>query len=156
MLIVCDVRIERSIDDVFAYVSDPRNDPAWCRKVQSVEQVEGSGPGLGARYAVVHRPIPVRPPRRMDYACTGWLPPRSIEWREDDGTDVFLVTYELEVVGSSTLFTQRDDARVGAPRLVHPILRRGIRHDIARQLRALKEVLEGRDGLPASAGAPKL
>jgi uncharacterized membrane protein len=136
------IEIARPADEVFAFVADARNDPRWCPKIVSVEQVEGDGPGPGARYAVVHRPIPLRPARRMDHACTGWSPPHRIAWREDDGTDVIEVTYELEDLGGATRLTQRDDARVGAPRLLHPLLKAGIGHDVGRQLKALKRLLE--------------
>jgi Polyketide cyclase / dehydrase and lipid transport len=108
------VRIERSIlierpfAEVFGFVADPRNDPRWCPKVDSVEQIEGEAPG------------PV----------------------EDDGVDRFEVTYALEEHAGGTRLTQRSDARLGAPKLLHPIWRRGIQRDIDRQLRALKGLLE--------------
>jgi Polyketide cyclase / dehydrase and lipid transport len=144
MEIVRAVIVDCHIDDVFDYVADPRNDPAWCAKVLSVEQVEGERPGPGARYEVLHRPIPLRPARRMAYTCVGWVPPVRIAWREEDGGDVIDVTYELEPVWTSTRLTQRDDARLGAPRVLHPLLRIGIGRDVARQLRTLKRVLERR------------
>ena len=144
MRIVRAVVIDCHIEDVFAYVCDPLNDPQWCGKVLSVEQVEGSGPGPGARYDVLHRPIPLRPARRMAYACLDWDPPARIAWREDDGADLIDVGYELESVWTSTRLTQRDDvARLGAPRALHPQLRIGIGRDVERQLRALKRLLEG-------------
>ena len=40
-------------DDVFAYVSDSRNDPEWCPNVGEVDQVSGSGVEVGARYQFV-------------------------------------------------------------------------------------------------------
>jgi hypothetical protein len=115
---------------------------AWCEKVLAVEQVEGEAPGPGSRYEVVHRPVPLRPERRMAYECLEWEPPLRIRWREDDGDDLIHVTYELELVGTSTRMTQSDDARLGAPRLLHPLMRAGIGRDVARQLRALKRLLE--------------
>jgi uncharacterized protein YndB with AHSA1/START domain len=136
------VTIDRPAEEVFAFVSEPRNDTRWCKKVVSVEQVAGDGPGPGSRYAVVHKPIPGRPARTMDYECLEWDPPRRIDWREDDGTDVIHVTYELAEVGSGTRVTQRDDAQVGAPRLLQPVFKAGIARDLAGQLRALKRVLE--------------
>ncbi len=118
------VVIARSGRDVFAYIADARNDPEWCPKVLAVEQIEGDGTGPGARYRVTHRPIPVRPAREMDYTCLNWTPPTRIEWREDDGTDVFIVTYTLEDLGDATRLTQRSDAELGVPRLLHPLMRR--------------------------------
>jgi hypothetical protein len=146
MQVVRSVVIDCHIEDVFAFVADPLNDPAWCAKVLRVEQVEGNGPRLDARYEVLHRPIPFRPARRMAHTCVDWEPPRRVAWREDDRADVIDVTYELESVWTSTRLTQRDDARRGAPRALHPLLRAGIGRDVARQLRTLKRVLE-RSGL---------
>jgi hypothetical protein len=140
--IVRSVVIDCHPQEVFDYVADPCNDPTWCEKVLSVEQTDGDGPGPGAAYAVLHRPIPLRPPRRMTHTCLAWEPPARIAWREDDGGDVLHVTYELEPVWTSTRLTQRDDARLGAPRLLHPLLRMGIGRDVARQLATLKRVLE--------------
>ena len=142
MEIVRSTSINCPILVVFGVVSDARNDPRWCSKVLSVEQVEGDGPGLGARYSVVHKPVPLRPARRMDHSCTGWDPPHRLTWREDDGTDVIVVTYELEDLGDRTRMTQRSEAELGAPRFLWPLMRAGIGHDIAGQLRTLKELLE--------------
>jgi uncharacterized protein YndB with AHSA1/START domain len=142
VLIARDVVIDRPVADVFAFVSDPANDRRWCHKVVSVEQMAGDGPEPGGRWAVVHKPVPGRPARKMDHECVSWDPPRRIEWREDDGEDVIRVTYELEDLGGRTRMTQRDDAELGAPRLLRPVFKAGIGRDLARQLRALKKVLE--------------
>jgi hypothetical protein len=80
----------------------------------------------------------------MTYECLEWEPPARIRWREHDSDDVIDVAYELEPVWTSTRFTQRDEARLGAPRPLHPLLRIGIGRDVARQLRTLKRVLERR------------
>lgn len=136
------IEIAQPIDAVFEFVADARNDPAWCTKVRSVEQVEGDGPGPGARYRVVHRPIPLRPPRELDMTCLAWEPPQRIEWREDDGVDVFEVTYELVATAAGTRMTQCSAFTLGAPVPAHPILRWGIGRDVAKQLRALKRELE--------------
>jgi uncharacterized protein YndB with AHSA1/START domain len=144
MEIARSVEIGRGIEDVFALVSDARQDPRWCPKVRSVEQVAGDGPGPDARYRVVHKPVPGKPEREMDMRCTGWSPPHRIEWLEDDGTDVFRVTYELDDLGDrGTRLTQRSDAQIGAPRLLHPVFRAGIGRDINRQLKELRRLLEG-------------
>jgi hypothetical protein len=127
---------------VFALVSDARNDPRWCSKVLSVVQVEGDEPGPGARYRVLHKPVPLRPARQMDHSCIEWEPPNRVRWREDDGSDVILVTYELEDLGDRTKMTQRSDAELAAPRFLWPAMRMGVGHDVARQLRALRELLE--------------
>ena len=142
MEIVRSVEIDRPGAEVFAFLADARNDPRWCRKVVSVELVSGERPGPGARYAVVHRPVPLRPEREMAMTCASWAPPERIEWHEDDGTDVFRVTYELEDLGGRTRITQRSHAEIGAPRVLRPLFRAGIGRDVQGQLRRLKRLLE--------------
>jgi hypothetical protein len=141
MEIVRRVEIGRSVEEVFEFVADARNDVRWCPKVKSVSLVAGSGGD--ARYAVVHKPVPGKPEREMEMTCVGWEPPARLEWLEDDGTDVFRVTYSLERLDSGrTRLSQTSEATIGAPRLLHPIFRAGIGRDIAGQLRRLKKLLE--------------
>jgi uncharacterized protein YndB with AHSA1/START domain len=140
--IVREISIGRPVDEVFAFVADARNDPRWCPKVRSVEQASGGGPGPDARYAVVHKPVPGKPERKMEMTCTAFDPPRRIEWREDDGTDLFEVTYDLEPTADGTTMRQTSRATIAAPRLLHPLYRAGIGRDVARQLKALKKELE--------------
>jgi uncharacterized protein YndB with AHSA1/START domain len=136
VLIQREIEIARPVEDVFEFVSDARNDPRWCPKVRSVE----GGPD---RYEVVHAPVPLRPARQMEMTRVESDPPRRLVWREDDGTDTFDVTYELEPTATGTRFRQRSDVNVGAvPRFMHPLWKQGIGRDIARQLRELKKVLE--------------
>jgi len=143
MIIEKSINIERPVDVVFAFVADPRNDTIWCPKVKSVEPVPGSpGEGPGARFAVVHRPVPFLAPKQMDYSLVDWEPGRKIEWFEDDGHDRIAVTYTLEPDGGSTRLTQRDDAELAAPKILHPLMRIGIGADISGQLKRLRKHLE--------------
>jgi uncharacterized protein YndB with AHSA1/START domain len=143
------IRIERSVRlarpavEVFDFVADARNDPQWCSKVRSVELVSPTA-GLDASYAVVHKPVPGRPARKMEMTCTAFERPRSISWRQDDGTDVFLVTYTIEELGDRSRLTQRSEAQLGSSRLLRPVYRRGIGRDMAKQLDSLKKLLEAR------------
>ncbi len=61
---------------------------------------------------------------------------------EQDGHHVIAVTYLLDPLDPGrTRFVQRDDAQLGMPRLLRPIMRRGIGHDIAKQLGLLADHL---------------
>jgi uncharacterized protein YndB with AHSA1/START domain len=145
VLIERSIEIARSPEEVFSFVGNPLNDPLWCPKVKSVEPVgDPQAAGPGARFVVVHRPIPLRPARRMDYVLVAWDPPHRVEWREDDGHDRIDVTYALEPTDDGTLLTQRDEAELGAPRFLWPLMRAGIGADISRQLKRLRRQL-GRD-----------
>jgi uncharacterized protein YndB with AHSA1/START domain len=143
MKIVRQVEIDRPIEAVFSFVADAANDPRWCPKVKSVSLVSGSGSGEGARYAVVHKPVPGKPEREMEMTCVAADPPHRVEWLEDDGTDVFRVSYSLESLAESrTRMTQTSEASLGSSKLMRPIYRAGIGRDIAGQLRRLKKLLE--------------
>jgi uncharacterized protein YndB with AHSA1/START domain len=137
------VRLARPAVEVFDFVADARNDPQWCSKVRSVELVSPTA-GLDASYAVVHKPVPGRPARKMEMTCTAFERPRTISWRQDDGTDVFLVTYTIEALGDRSRLTQRSEATLGSSRLLRPLYRRGIGRDMTNQLEALKKLLEAR------------
>ena len=68
-------------------------------------------PATGAKYAVVHKPgTGTAASGKMEMTCTAFERPTSISWREDDGVDVFLVTYTLEELGDRCRLTQRSDA----------------------------------------------
>jgi uncharacterized protein YndB with AHSA1/START domain len=134
--IVRSIEIAQPVDAVFAFVADARNDPRWCPKVRSVELVEGE------LYEVVHKPVPGKPERQMDMRRVAVEAPRRVEWRQDDGVDVFHVTYELDDLGGRTRLTQRSVAQLGAPRLLRPVYKAGIGRDIAKQLNELKKLLE--------------
>jgi hypothetical protein len=54
------ITIARGVEQVWEFIADARNDPCWCEKVASVEQVTGQGPGPSAKYRVLHRPRPRR------------------------------------------------------------------------------------------------
>jgi uncharacterized protein YndB with AHSA1/START domain len=134
--IVRSISIKRPVGEVFEFVADPRNDPRWCPKVRSVE------PAGEGRYAVVHKPVPGKPERHMEMTRVAYEPPRRIGWREEDGVDVFEVTYDLEDLGGRTHFTQRSVAELGSSRLLRPLYRAGIGRDVAKQLKELRKLLE--------------
>lgn len=136
------IEIDRAAADVFAFARDPMNDRLWCPKVREVRQLGGDEPAPSARYEVVHRPVPVLPPRTMRYALVSWVPDREIRWHEDDGHDEIDVRYNLREISGGTHFTQTDHVTSGAPRLLHPVIRAGIGHDVAGQLKRLKRHLE--------------
>jgi uncharacterized protein YndB with AHSA1/START domain len=134
--------IERPAQEIWEYVADPRNDPQWCDKVRSVEQVEGEGPGSGARYAVMHRPIPMKRAKELAVTVEEFDPPSRMRIREEDDDGVFDVTYELEPAGDGTRLTQRDRIEWKIPRFQQPLARRLVTRDVANQLAALKRRLE--------------
>jgi uncharacterized protein YndB with AHSA1/START domain len=136
------IHISRPPEAVWEYVADARNDPRWCHKVDSVEQVAGDGPGPGAKYRVLHRPRPRKQAVELSMEVLEFDPPRRLRWREVDEDGVFDVVYELQASRGGTDFSQRDDIEWKISRLLYPIARASVSRDIDRQLRSLKTLLD--------------
>jgi uncharacterized protein YndB with AHSA1/START domain len=136
------VVIERPPEAVWDYIADGRNDPQWCRKVISVEQLAGDGPGADASYRVVHRPVRLKSPMEMAVTVQEFIRPRRLELRQEDDTGVFSVAYALEPAGAGTRLTQRDRIEWKIPRFQLPVARRMVSRDIENQFSTLKRLLE--------------
>jgi hypothetical protein len=139
------VRVEEGIDigrapeDVWAFVVERANDPLWCSKVKTVQ------PTADGAWDVWHRPIPLRSPVLLRTEHLLAEPPGRLTMREEDDGSVFDVEYRLEPNKAGTRFTQVSEFKFKRlPRGLHVILARGVRRDVRVQLRALKDVLEGR------------
>ena len=52
-----DIRIDRGIDDVFAYMSDPLNMPHWYSAVQTVRSLSEEERQVGSKY-LMQRALP--------------------------------------------------------------------------------------------------
>ena len=94
--------IARTPEQVWEFIADARNDPRWCEKVVSVDQVAGEGPGPNAQYRVMHRPRPRKPPVELAMQVVEFDPPHRLRWREEDPDAVFNVVYELKPDGPRT------------------------------------------------------
>lgn len=136
------VTIARSVGEVWEFIADARNDPQWCDKVVSVEQLAGQGPGPDASYRVMHRPRPFKPAVALTMDVVEFGPPSRLRWREEDADAVFDVLYELEPTASGTVLKQVDDIDWKIGKAALPIARLMVSRDIGRQLRSLKRLLE--------------
>lgn len=137
--------IDRPVDDVFAFVADSTNDPGWCKNVLECEQVEGDGPGPGARYRAVHKPGP----KASELAITvlEYEPPRRIVYEQVDDAGTFVVTYDLEPAGDGrTRITQTDETSWnGVFKVLSPLMHLVVRRTLPKQFAVLKETLESQD-----------
>jgi uncharacterized protein YndB with AHSA1/START domain len=136
------VEIGRPVEEVFALISDPRNDPRWCPKVLSCEQVAGERSSQGARFRAIHRPIRLRPAAELEIEIVSIDPPRSMTSRQEDDDGVFNVSYELEPSSDGTRLTQRSDIDWKIPRPLQLVGNRTVPRHIKRQMEELKRVLE--------------
>lgn len=135
------IEIDRPIEEVFAFVADARNDPRWCPRVSACRQVEGDGPGPGARYEARHRPT-LLPPHVRHIEVLEYDAPRLIRWRQSDLGGVFEIDYHLAPSDGGTRLTQSDEIDWRVPRVFHPVARRIVRKHIPDQMADLKRLLE--------------
>lgn len=133
--------IARPPGEVFAFVADPRNDPAWCPRVHGCEQVDGDGVVEGARFRVDHHPSLKRPHVRTVEVLELESPRRIVTAQRDEVAD-FTIAYLVEPDGAGTRLTQRDDIEWRIPRWQVPVARRVIARHMRDQLATLKKVLE--------------
>jgi uncharacterized protein YndB with AHSA1/START domain len=141
--IVTQVEVERTADDVFAYVTDPDHFPDWQANVTG-GHLEGGEPVVGAR-CLTRRKIGGRE-RDVESRLTVFDPPRSWAVRGVDGPiratvnvtveplpgrDASKVTIDLDFEGHGI-------GKLLVPLLVKPQSRKEMQHNMTR----LKHQLE--------------
>jgi uncharacterized protein YndB with AHSA1/START domain len=132
-----EVRIERPIEEVYAYVSDPLNFPRWNSAVQEVrENVRGK------TYSMERRLPSGRAVNELEILALDR--PREFAIRTISGPTPFLYRYLFASEGNGTLV--KLDAQVelhGAAALVPKLARRAVKSGVDENLATLKGVLEG-------------
>jgi uncharacterized protein YndB with AHSA1/START domain len=136
------IRIERPASEVFRYVSDVRNAPAWFSAVQTAEQVAGQGPGPGARYAITRE----LPQGRVEdeVRTTEFEPPTTFAFGTEGGSTPFSYRYALveEDDGSTVLRLEGTIEPSGPARLLGPIATAAFKRGMAANLERLRAELE--------------
>lgn len=146
MRIAKSVEIDRPVEEVFAFIRDPDNDPIWCPTVHESTQVEGDGPTVGAVYEQVHKPGPAKP-TELTVELLEVDAPHHLHLRSIDELAWFDVHYHLEArPPGGTRLTQIDEAHFqGFAKLLQPIMWFAINAGMKEQFRQLKRLLETGD-----------
>ena len=119
-------------DQVFAFVSDTRNDPYWCPNVERVELVEGEGVAVGTRFRF-HQHLDRPGSDRIHFDADAEiieLGDSSITWLTTDKFQIREITLIVEPDGIGSKVTQVTKAAFHRPpglaRWVYPRLARRI------------------------------
>lgn len=133
------VFINRSGDEVFAFLADAENDPKWRPGVLSIRRTSGNG--LGAAYEQ-HVAGPLGRSIRADIVITEFQPGSSIAFQTTAGIVRPAGRYELRQRdgGTAVLFRLTAEAR-GLKSVLTPMIRRTMQREVAH-LDDLKRVLE--------------
>ena len=136
-----DVRIERPLEEVFAYVSEPLNFPRWNSAVQSVRKTSASEDGAGSTY-VMKRELPSgRAVNQLEVVASE--PTREFTIRAIDGPTPFHYGYRFSSENGTTVV--RLNAAVELPRaatFLPQLARRAVKSGVDDNLGTLKRILE--------------
>jgi hypothetical protein len=104
-------RVPGDADEVFALVSDTRNDPLWCPNVTDVTQVNGVGVSVGSSFRFHQRVEAQGRVLESDVDVeVVELGERSIRWRVEDRFQVRDVVVEVRPDGDGSLISQTTTA----------------------------------------------
>ena len=148
------ISIGRPAEDVFAYVTDPANDPVWQSGVVESELIGGGESRVGSRIRVVRRFLG----RRMEFVgeVTRWEPPNRAEVKSVEGPFRFDGSYQCEPEdGGCRLTVAGELGSFGGffGKLADPVVTQmGVRQ-LRADLENLKDILESRSEGDAQASA---
>lgn len=140
------VTIERPVADVFAYLTQLENIPAWNYAIASTTRLTDGPVRAGTRYQQ-RRTLPA--PSEEVLEVVEFDLDRRLVIRGDLGPFDAVVTYELQPAAPSsgaaaTTLTNTMVLRAsGASRLISGLAARPVRAAVAANLRTLKRILDG-------------
>jgi uncharacterized membrane protein len=136
------VRVERPIEDVFTYVADPTNFPAWNSAVQAVRNTTAGGDNESASTYVLERNLPGGSAVN-GLEVVGRERPTELAFRTTSGPTPFEYRFRFTRAGDATLvqIDMETDLGGGAD-LLAPLVRRAVQNGVEANLAELKALLE--------------
>jgi uncharacterized protein YndB with AHSA1/START domain len=135
------VRINRPIDEVFAYVSDPLNFPRWNSAVQGVRKTSAGENGVAATYEM-ERTLPSgRAVNKLEVVTSER--PREFVIRTTEGPTPFLYRYQFSAENDETVMQLDAEVELaGAAGLLPQFAGRVIKNGVDDNFATLKQTLE--------------
>jgi uncharacterized membrane protein len=136
-----DVHIERPIEEVFAYVSDPRNFPHWNSAVEAVRMTSAGENGAGATYSMDRHLPSGRAVNELEIVAH--QPPRAFAIRTTSGPTPFVYFYRFSAEKAETVVQLNAEVELqGAAAFLPRLARHAVRSGVADNLARLKAILE--------------
>lgn len=136
-------RINRPIEEVFSYVSDPLNLPRWTSAVRTVRKTADGGERAASTY-VMERDLPSgRAVNQLDVLASE--PPSEFVLRASAGPTPFVYRYRFCAESDETivkLWAEVELPGTGGP--LRHLARRAVRRGVDDNFAALKRLLEAR------------
>jgi carbon monoxide dehydrogenase subunit G len=138
--------IGRSLEDVWAFVSDPRNEPRWhtdILEIKSASDPAGGPPTNWVHGATLLVTVQFMGRREYEVEITGLEASRRLQFTTRTGPVKPISTYLLESADGQTRFTRHVDLPLHGPmRILAPLMRRDVEKRNARFVENLKALLE--------------
>ncbi len=133
--------INRSIEEVFAYVADPTNALQWQDGLLEVRRTTDGPLGIGTKYTVVRKFLGRRVETTAEYIK--YEPSKQIAFNGESGPSRFEVSYLTESTPEGTKLThQMQMEQGGLFGLAEPLFAGSLNRAFAANLHNLKALLE--------------
>jgi uncharacterized protein YndB with AHSA1/START domain len=133
--------IQRSVQDVFAFLTDFENIPRWNYAILQTNKTSPGPVGVGTTYRQI-RSIPRR--SEEGFEVTAFEPPSRLQIHGDIGPFTATISYLLAPMGDGTRLTNTVDLQPasGALWLLAPLAASRVKTAVAANLDTLKQLLE--------------
>jgi uncharacterized protein YndB with AHSA1/START domain len=136
-----EVGIDRPVEEVFAFVSDPLNLPRWNSAVEAVGKTSAGDNGGASTYSMERKLPTGRAVNELEVVASE--PPREFAIRTTAGPTPFLYRYQFSAENGETVM--KLDAEVelpGAAAFLPQLARRLVKKGVNDNLATLKQILE--------------
>jgi uncharacterized membrane protein len=131
------IRIERPVDEVFAFLSDFENIPKWNYYVLEVRQLSENPIGVGTTY---HQ---IRKTDEQDFRIIEFEPNHTVAVKTLPQSSPDLeMRFTLYEEGGTTRIRDEWKLDTGRPAILERLVRRRVKSAVAENLAKLKELLE--------------
>jgi uncharacterized protein YndB with AHSA1/START domain len=133
-------RINRPIEEVFAYVSDPRNFPRWNSAVQAVRKTSAEN-GVGSTYLIERALSTGRAVNELEVVTREW--PSEFAIRTTAGPTPFRYGYAFSPENDETVVHLNAEVDlIGPAALLPQLARRAVKQGVDDNFATLKQILE--------------
>lgn len=133
--------VDRPIEEVFAYIGDQTNTPAWQAGLIEVRRTTEGPIGVGTKHTFVRTFMRRRMEADNEYVA--YEPNKRIAFKTTSGPVRVEASYVFESVGDGTRVTsvvEMDASRFLS--LAEPLIAAGLRREMKAASRVLKDLLE--------------
>jgi uncharacterized protein YndB with AHSA1/START domain len=135
------VRVQRPADEVFDYVSDPQNFPAWNSAVQAVRRTSGEG-DVGSTYSIERELPGGRAANELEILGRGR--PTEFALRTTSGPTPFVYRYRFDSENGVTVVRLAAEVELtGIAGALGPLAARVVKRGVDANFATLKQILEG-------------